>query len=234
MDERGRPAPRRADRRDRHPRRQRDARATRTTPRPTPRRSPMAGSAPATRAYERGGLRHHHRPAQGDHQSGRREDLPARGGRGADGPSRDPAGGHLRDTHDQPRRGRCRRGGAARRDEPDRARRSRVRRAAAGRLQGPAQGRSSWPRSPRAPPASFSASAWPQSWDWGEFREGGRRPPRPVARTRRWAVPTLHERSSSPSTCSRQTSSLPRRYPPARGGSRGGRPRWRPGPAGRR
>ena len=32
-------------------------------------------------------LRHHHRPAEGDHQPRRREDLAARGRRGADGPS---------------------------------------------------------------------------------------------------------------------------------------------------
>ncbi len=48
---RGRPsARRRRDRRGRHPRRQCHARATRTTLRPTPRLSPTAGSAPATRA----------------------------------------------------------------------------------------------------------------------------------------------------------------------------------------
>ena len=58
-----------------------------------------------------------HRPAEGDHQPRRREDLAARGGRGADGPSGGGAGRHLRRAARQAGRGRRRRGGAARRRE---------------------------------------------------------------------------------------------------------------------
>ena len=50
MDDDGELLPRRRDRRDRDPRAATSPRATRTTRRPTPRPSPTAGSAPATRA----------------------------------------------------------------------------------------------------------------------------------------------------------------------------------------
>ena len=46
-----------------------------------------------------------HRPAQGDHQPRRREDLAARGRRRADGPSGGRAGRHLRHAARQARRG---------------------------------------------------------------------------------------------------------------------------------
>ena len=59
---------------------------------------------------ERRGLYHDHRPAQGNHQPRGREDLSPRGGRGADGPSGDPAGGDLRDSSRPAGRG-CRRRG---------------------------------------------------------------------------------------------------------------------------
>ena len=55
-----------------------------------------------------------HRPAQGDHQPRRREDLAARGRRGADGPSGGRPGGHLRHAARQARRGGRRGGRAAR------------------------------------------------------------------------------------------------------------------------
>ena len=65
----------------------------------------------------RGRLPHAHRPAEGDHQPRRREDLPARGRRGAAGPPGGGAGGDLRDAARQARRGGRGGGGAARRGE---------------------------------------------------------------------------------------------------------------------
>ena len=95
------------------PRRQRRSPATRTTPRPTRRRSPTAGSAPATRAARRRRLPVPHRTAEGADQPRRREDLAARGRRGA---ARHPAvrrGRHVRRSRTDARRGRRRRGRAA-------------------------------------------------------------------------------------------------------------------------
>ena len=55
--------------------------------------------------HRRGRLSHAHRAAEGDHQSRRREDLAARGRRSADGSPRGPAGGDLRRSARQARRG---------------------------------------------------------------------------------------------------------------------------------
>ena len=71
----------------------------------------------------RRGLSPRHRPAQGDHQPRRREDLAARGRRGADGPPGDRPGRHLRHAARQARRGGGGGGGAPRgADAPPRAR----------------------------------------------------------------------------------------------------------------
>jgi hypothetical protein len=101
----------------------------------------------------------HHRPAEGDHQPRRREGQPARGRRDADGPPGGGAGGDLRHAARQARRGGRRRRGAAR---------GQARPSASCATSSPARwptsrcrARScSWTRSPRAPPASCSASGW--------------------------------------------------------------------------
>ena len=67
--------------------------ATRTTPRPTPRRSSTAGSAPATRASSTPTATDAGRPHQGADQPRRREDLAARDRRGAARASRRGRGG---------------------------------------------------------------------------------------------------------------------------------------------
>ena len=83
----------RRGRRDRHPRAERHRRLREQSGGQRARPSPTAGSAPATRAtMDDGRLCPRHRPAQGDHQPRRREDLAARGRRGADGPPGDRAG----------------------------------------------------------------------------------------------------------------------------------------------
>ena len=105
-----------------------------------------------------------HRPAQGDHQPRRREDLAARGRRGADGPPGRRAGASpspCRTTSSarrSPPRSCCARAQAAtERELRDFA-------AHAARRTSRCRARScSSTRSPRAPPASCSASAWPRS-----------------------------------------------------------------------
>ena len=109
-------------------------------------------------------LPQHHRAAEGDHQPRRREDLPARGRRGADGP---PGGGAGRVPSRMPhdKLGEevaaaawcCARAARATERELQRLRRRRAR-----RLQGAEARSSSWTRSRRARPASCSASAWRQ------------------------------------------------------------------------
>ena len=72
-------------------------RLPRRTRRPTPSRSATGGSAPATcGALFRRRLPHARRPAQGAHQSRRREDLPARGRGGAAVAPRGGRGGRVR------------------------------------------------------------------------------------------------------------------------------------------
>ena len=109
-------------------------------------------------------LPHHHRPAQGDHQPRRREDLAARGRRVLHGPSGGGAGRHLRAcrTTSWARRWRrpscCARAQAA---TSGSCATSRPRSSPTSRCRARS---SSWPRSRRARPASCSASAWPRSW----------------------------------------------------------------------
>ena len=77
----------RRNRRDRDPRRQRDGRLREQSR--SQRRGVHRWLVPHRRPgrARRRRLPQHHRPAEGDHQPRRREDLAARGRRGADGPS---------------------------------------------------------------------------------------------------------------------------------------------------
>ena len=77
-----------------------------------------------------------HRPAQGDHQPGRREDRAARGRRRADDPSGGRPGGRLRHAAPKTRRGRGGGDRAARGRRGGRARAARLRRQVPRRLQG--------------------------------------------------------------------------------------------------
>ena len=101
------------------------------------------------------GLSDDYRPAQGDHQPGRRKDFSARGGRGPDGPCRGPAGRDIRRAApDAGRRG-GRRGGPGRGRGGERPGPQGVRQHPAGRLQGAApdrvRGRDSQGRDGQAP-----------------------------------------------------------------------------------
>ena len=138
--------------------------ATRTTRRPT--REAFAHGWFRTGdqgTMDAGGLSPPHRPAEGDHQPRRREDLAARGRRGADGPSGGRAGRHLRDAAREARRGRGGGGRAARGPAGERARAARFLRRRASPTSRCRASSSSWTRSRRARPASCSASAWRRS-----------------------------------------------------------------------
>ena len=130
----------RRDRRDRHSRSQCDGRLREEPGRQ--RHGLRAWLVPHRRPgrARRGWLSARHRPAQGDHQPRRREDLAARGRRRADGPSGGGAGRHLRHAARQARRGGRGGGRAARRHDRQRERHPQLCRDAARRLQGAAQG----------------------------------------------------------------------------------------------